>query len=481
MPAGKRPQSNVMLYSLIAFIGLFVATTTTTIVYYVKYEEQVEIAQTKAQQTRELATPQQLDRIGELLGEKSPQETWLGVMLNHVNTTLDLIFPGVPEDTSVEVNVNNASLQVQEALGQLSGEYLPASELDPNTTGLLNVISKLRGSLQNITQARDSLEEQLSGLQKQFDRAMDVTYEKEQQLMTEKENLDQKVEKARQDYNDLQKLLRQSTEQQVQNLMVQMDDKDQQLQQRKEELLKTQAQLDMTKEKLDQTVGQLREVKPIPDTEAAAYKSDAEVILVDNESDIVHLDIGRKDKVYRGLTFSIYARNKPIGKNGEGKAEVEVFNIKEDFCTARIVQSTNNNPIMPGDIAANLVWDSEKSNLFVVAGDFDLDQNDNLQEDAVAKITNLLNEWGAKVENEVSVATDFVILGRPPEVRDKPTFEEMEIYPNAMERYQKSLWKLERYNEISQQARNLMVPIFNLDRFLNFTGYQTQARQAGSF
>ncbi len=39
MPARRRKQSNAMLYTLITFVGLFIATTTVAVIFYVKAEE----------------------------------------------------------------------------------------------------------------------------------------------------------------------------------------------------------------------------------------------------------------------------------------------------------------------------------------------------------------------------------------------------------------------------------------------------------
>jgi len=44
MPAGKRQQTDVMLYTLVAFVGLFIAATTVAVIYYVKFEDQMKIA-----------------------------------------------------------------------------------------------------------------------------------------------------------------------------------------------------------------------------------------------------------------------------------------------------------------------------------------------------------------------------------------------------------------------------------------------------
>ena len=63
----------------------------------------------------------------------------------------------------------------------------------------------------------------------------------------------------------------------------------------------------------------------------------------------------------------------------------------------------------------------------------------------IYKIKALIEKWGGRVADTVSIDTDFLVLGKAPNVRKKPTFEEMEVYPTAMEKYEASLQKLAHY------------------------------------
>ena len=85
------------------------------------------------------------------------------------------------------------------------------------------------------------------------------------------------------------------------------------------------------------------------------------------------------------------------------------------------------------------------------------------------------------VANTVSIDTDFLVLGGTPEVRERPTFEEVEVDPMAMEKYEASLEKLALYREVQKRAEALSIPVFNAERFLYFIGYKTQAARPGAF
>ena len=248
------------------------------------------------------------------------------------------------------------------------------------------------------------------------------------------------------------------------------------------QLLRTQAELNLAQQRIEKILKEdVWPVKPAPDADAAAFKSDGRIIVVDPQTKIVQLNIGSDNKVYRGLTFGVYDKNQPIARDGKGKAEIEVFSIDKSISAARIVASEIRNPIVVNDIIANLVWDSEKSNTFVVTGSFDLNNDGQIENEGVQKISELIAKWGGTVASSVTVSTDFVVLGQEPVVPRKPTIEELEIYPDADERYERALEKRAEYEQVLSKAQMLSVPIMNTDRFLQFIGYKTQSTKPGAF
>jgi hypothetical protein len=138
-------------------------------------------------------------------------------------------------------------------------------------------------------------------------------------------------------------------------------------------------------------------------------------------------------------------------------------------------------PILQGDIVANLIWDADRTNVFVVTGDFDIDNDGQLDADGGDKIQRLVKKWGGEMADSISVDTDFLVLGKQPTVLRKPTIEEEEIDPRAAARHQASLARLSRYNQLRDQAQSLWIPVFTYEKFLHFVGYNSQVSQAGAF
>ncbi|HQI27480.1 MAG TPA: hypothetical protein PLT20_05285, partial [Sedimentisphaerales bacterium] len=160
---------------------------------------------------------------------------------------------------------------------------------------------------------------------------------------------------------------------------------------------------------------------------------------------------------------------------------VEVLAMERRVATARILSWDRRNPIAVGDWVANLIWDSDRRNRFVVAGEFDLDRDGKVDYDGVTKIEALIRKWGGTVSQDVSAETDYVILGNTPVVPSEPTLQEQSEDPLALQRYNTARQANERYQQIRRRAESLYVPIFNYDRFLAFTGYATEVAKPGAF
>ncbi len=479
MPVHRRKQSNALLYTLITFVGLFIATTTIAIIYYVQAEDyRTKLADTE-KKIDDLASKEELSKIGTIVGTKQPRKSRLGTMVGYLDQTVSLIVGGEPEATSAEVKINDVNTAVANTMKAVQ-EHIDIA--DPNKTGLVQIIAELTAELVNSEKSQLATQEQLSDQQGKFEIAKKAYSEKEQILQDEKNKLQQLVDKIQADYAELQASLKQSTEQRIDTVRKQLEQANANLKSLNDKLLLTQAELKMTEDMMKRAQEEVMEIMPPPDNEVMAHRADGKIILIDDQAQVVHLNIGSKQHVYRGLTFTVYDRSGSIPKDGQGKAEIEVFDVADTYSAARITQSETKKPILLGDIVANLIWNSDKTNVFVVAGDFDLDNDGNIDQNAIGKITTLIEKWGGKVADTISIDTDFLVLGGQPQVpKQQPTFEELELDPGAMQRYEALIEQLNHYNQFQSQAQALWVPIFKYERFLYFIGYKGQISRAGAF
>jgi hypothetical protein len=201
---------------------------------------------------------------------------------------------------------------------------------------------------------------------------------------------------------------------------------------------------------------------------------------VDLQNNLVFLDVGSENHVYRGLTFAVYDRNKKILEGDKGKAEIEVFQVEPKVSVARIVNPDIKNPIVKEDLVINLIWDSKTSNRFVVIGDFDFNNDGRIDSDGTRRIQEMVERWGGIIEKDVNINTDFVVAGQAPRPLPRPEQAQLDIDPTLQQKYVASLKAVEDYNAGMAKAEELSVPIFNQKRFLYLIGYDALLETASA-
>ncbi|KKK60355.1 hypothetical protein LCGC14_3025190, partial [marine sediment metagenome] len=135
-------------------------------------------------------------------------------------------------------------------------------------------------------------------------------------------------------------------------------------------------------------------------------------VLIDEQ--IVYIDLGTRDNVKPGLPFAVYAKDQPIPTTGKGKASLEVINVGPNTSECRITKAATEDPIVEGDLVANLVYNTSRTYRFVVEGEFDLYGEGRTDPLGNRRVRSLIERFGGKVVDMVSVDTDFVVLGEEP-------------------------------------------------------------------
>lgn len=478
MPAPRRMQSNAMLYTVIAFVGLFIITTAIAVIYYVKHEQQRKITQDAQNKLAEMATSRELQTILQTVGPRGP-DSYLATMTAYIDEALSLILGKPLEQTSAEIKLKTANSKFLDTLDALAQQPVGLTDVDPNTTGLIRIAERLKAKLEDSDSMLAALNKNLDQLQSDLAETKRISAETREKLLAEKDQYRQQVEQIEQDYDNLAALMKKTSGEQIQTILAQRDQARDEVDRVGAELMQTEAQLKLAQGRIERLQKQVWSVMGPPDANVTAYKPDGQIMLVDNQ--IVHINIGTDDRVYRGLTFAIYDKGTAVPKNGRGKAEIEVFDVAKNVSQARVIRSEVRRPIVVDDTVANLIWDSDKTNNFVIEGEFDLNGDGRPEYDAVQKITTLIERWGGNVTDAVSIDTDYVVLGEPPTVLRKPTFVDMEADPTVTEKYEASVQRYERYADAQTEAAQLWIPVFNTDRFLYFIGYKTLAARPTAF
>ena len=473
MAVARQDQSSTTLYTVVIFVGLFVITMILTVVFYLKSEDWRNQYLISQQEQNKFATQSQMRNIGALVGQTQKNESRLSQLVGYIDQ-LYVMFVGLePQETSAEVKVSQMLEKYNNALIKLPKGT--ALSTDANGPGIAKLLEIYDSKLTQQTGLADQLQSELDRLNDEYDVARQGSTQREEELRAQIRAAQEDANRVQQNYDQLEELMKQKTTEQVQTLTKQKDDAVEEKNKTRQELLENLSKLSITQNRLQEALSRLDVLKPRPKEDIAAYQPDGQVITIDTATNIVFIDIGQEDKVYAGLTFSVYDRNAPVPTDGSSKAEIEVFNVDKNTAVARINKSSKKNPIAQGDVIINLIWDSKTVNRFIVAGDFDFNGDGNVDPDGAVKIKQLIENWGGKVETVVTIDTDFVVLGAPPQVNKKPTLDEIEADPMATDKYEASMKASEQYREIKDQVKDLFIPVFSVKRFLNFIGYESTA------
>jgi len=203
---------------------------------------------------------------------------------------------------------------------------------------------------------------------------------------------------------------------------------------------------------------------------------DGEIIGVNTGDRTATISVGRRDRVTLGLTFEVYGdagsiRPDEDGEYPRGKAAVEIIRIDDASSVARIIRENQRNPVVPGDVFANALYDPDKEYSFVVFGNFDMDGDGDATSQERNDVEGLINEWGGLLEDDLSGRTDFLVLGERPKLPIQPPEDApLPVIQNYIEKQR----EVERYDALFERATQASIPVLNQNRLLTLTGLRGQ-------
>jgi hypothetical protein len=182
----------------------------------------------------------------------------------------------------------------------------------------------------------------------------------------------------------------------------------------------------------------------------------------------VFVNLGSADGLQRRITFSVYDKNATDAKNAVKKGSIEILSIRgPHLAEARILENTNSDPIVPGDIIYTPIWHPGQTQHFAIAGFIDFDQDGTSDR---AKLNDIINYNAGVIDAEmdekgntkgkISHSTQYLILGRPPSENDD---EKIQL----------------AFTELNRDAKTNGVPTIKVDVFLAQIGYSVRTAAAG--
>jgi hypothetical protein len=220
-------------------------------------------------------------------------------------------------------------------------------------------------------------------------------------------------------------------------------------------------------------------------SEGQMVQTDGQIISIPGNG-LVYINLGSGQQVVPGLTFEVYDKAEGMPRKTEtdaqgdpvlpkGKAAIEVVRVGGTSSEARIIRQETGTILTQGDLIANLVYDRNTKYNFVVYGKFDLDQNEQPTTADAEVIKRLITQWGGQIQPEVTVSTDFVVLGVEPVLPEFTADDLLDVVNVA--KLDAAQRELDAYLDVVQKARDLNIPVLNQNRFLYFVGYYDLARR----
>ncbi len=226
-------------------------------------------------------------------------------------------------------------------------------------------------------------------------------------------------------------------------------------------------------------VNLLEKWRPKNLAESAVRRADGQVIQV-NRAGPVYINLGKGQQISRGMTFEVYSKEDGMPKGltpdellPAGKASIEVVNVGPGSSECHVIRLTAGQTIFEGDMIANLIYDPNVKWAFKVFGEFDVNQDGRASAAETEIVKRLVVDWGGKLTEKVDVDTDFVVLGKEPDVK------QLSKDPTPLEQRQNEIekQKLKEYEDVKNKALELHIPVLSQNRFLYMVGYYDQAKR----
>ncbi len=434
--------------------------TTFAVMYAINQKELMDKADAAEAEAAKLISPGDKDdaEIQELVKNASASNTAVAQIYEELRKLRGII-TGSPNSDLAKINSDLASNQYE-----LSGQQ---RELNQEGAGLIqdietlkNKIDEKRVELSETTRKLEATEEKLAQKDRQIaeftDTKATLAEKNTQTLKNQAEQFQKQITKLQEELNRADEKVTRANEK------------------REKEITELQAKLgeaERTIRDLEIKLADTTARKPAG-TDGEPNQEDGEILDIFASEQKVFIDLGKKDGLLSGLTFSVYDQRTGIPKRDPEKAVkaiIEVYKVNDQTAEARIVKKYGRSQIQKGDIIANTVYHRGRSYNFVVHGKFDLDNEGFATDEDRARIKKLIGQWNGTVMDEVTPQTDFLVLGEEP-------LSPGEIDPNNQTiaeqiRTRELRKQYDAYQNLIAEARRNNVPILNQNRFLALLGY----------
>lgn len=203
-------------------------------------------------------------------------------------------------------------------------------------------------------------------------------------------------------------------------------------------------------------------------TEGSVARIKGHVLQTVPSQNMCYIDLGSKEHVNTGMTFSVYAKTGIPVETGKGKATVTVVSSNENTAECRVTMLEKDSAIEAGDPIGNVAYDPLRTYTFAVEGQFDLTGHGTPSVEGGSEVKSIIKHSGGKIGDEVGINTDFIVMGAEPSKPAKPA----DTAPAPVQKvYEEQIKGYEHYQDVKRQALVMKIPVLSTNRFLALVGY----------
>jgi len=327
-------------------------------------------------------------------------------------------------------------------------------------TAVRALIQRIDGLVAQVNQdaaAIAQLDGQIRGLQAELQTAKDEHARQVAQLQSQLEDEKKRLTAARdiavEESNKLNASLQRVTERLIAERRQWNTERD-----------KTQHDTQVLRSNLKDLGEELTSFRKVPTETTAAGR----IVRIADQSSVAYADLGKKDGVLLGMTFSIFSPGELGKTEPKPKAQARLVKIMDDSCELRTYQLQSDNPVVVGDILHNPIYDRQRHLRFMLVGKMDID-GDGL--DDTEQLKALIQEFGGRVDDKLSAQTDYLVVGEEPAVVSAPA---PGAGPMEQQLYEDARKRLIEYTDAKAGAETYSIPILSMNRFLGLVGIAQQ-------
>jgi len=461
-----QPTTNrtVPLYVLIIFIVLFLGSVTGLVILFLYHEQLRQERETAVKQFDDYVGSQNKVRLeaykaaGGETGAKA-----VGALLAE-RDELARLLAGSPEATPQQVRE-----KLELALAQLPPE---AAELKSQAqVDLVGAVGKAAVALQAMAGEKNALRQQVNECQKGNTTVTQKYQELEQKIAAESKKTDDRLAALTKEVEDYKKEYSSqldSLEKKIgADLKTRLDAMSKSFRQDVKDMQ------DLVRRNLQSLIRSMKELGPAEERitstltlEKLLQRSDGQVL--DTSGGVIYISLGSKQAVKVGARFFVYSKLEAGATSPKLKADIEVTAVGDLTSEARVVLARPDNPVIPGDLINNIVFDPNLKLTFFVLGEFDFNGDGISDPTGPQRVMEIISACGGTVAQQLSPTVNFVIMGTEPPKPAEPTAA---ASAEVQAGYKKQMAAVRNYNDLKSQIQALAVPVISLQEFLKYTGF----------